>query len=560
MTMHRLERPFQLLLVCSLLLGGCVAETSPDAPMVEDLDLVFELTVGREGGLDVVLRGALPAGSGLAERAISERGAVEVLYVDLDRGARVASGRLEVSHERVTEHFGEHGIEGELEMVDEVSRTLVVPAPGRGHGRLTLRRGDEVVAFEIRPDGAARELVLVPTEPEPSDRALPTRSELAGESDVGRASGALLSAGTCGDGVLDGDEVPFDVDGIFTIRIHGEACDDGNRESNDGCSSDCEFEPAFVGGNPVAPETYSVVFVPAGPWDVEEFMEYTRVASEDALRTGWFEDRADRFSFWALSPDMVPDLEDVVCGDKYTSLLSDVLIDQLILADFRGRRHTPAQMVIVHAEECRGQAHYGWHIRLGNSEWTQQALAHELGHALGHLGDEYTFAGGDSHKDCNSGPNIGRDDDPHWQCAADSSGATCPDGAPVGMYPIEGTCGPEVVIQCPDCEMSSHSGHAFCPVCHAQLTARLADHFEEPLEEICGNLADDDLDGEGDEGCMCEEAPPRAVPWQPCETASCVDDLGREICAGQTGTIETSPGVLTACDCREDGSFACESY
>jgi hypothetical protein len=248
------------------------------------------------------------------------------------------------------------------------------------------------------------------------------------------------------------------------------------------------------------------------------------------------------------------------------------------------RAANPFELVITPPSECRSHAWFGGPVMLG-VDGRPEVLAHELGHSVGHLGDEYPYtAEGGS---CNPTQANVSDEPVTWACLAENAGGPrCPDGRPVHHHAVSADC--TVGTPCARCMMSVAQGD-FCPVCYNQLDAAFAARLSGRLSETC-NGADDNLDGTVDEGCSCTSCASSCTDrecgqdgcfgdcgtcgaGQVCESNACVDGcdvfctdaLGREICVDDSGPFWCSPGGggsgLASCACRQntDGSLSIDS-
>jgi len=585
------------------LAGGCTAG-DPDGPLADvDLVLAVDTTPGGVTSAEVV--GALPRGMGDSMAPRPGDGRLEVLFVDADRDEVLAHGRVAAPQGGVLERFSDEGIEGEPFHVEEGRVLVAVPAPSEGRGRLTLRTvGGTDVAFEVGPSGPDETFEARSIEPVAGDRSLPGATRGALSEDVAPARQPLVETDSCGDGEVD-REWNITLSDVLSLEIFPEQCDDGNREDGDGCSSDCRHEMVHLGGAEEAAGTIRIVLVPHRWESFEAFEEYasTQVAgvfASDPVYREW----EDRISFWALESDEVneeyePAISCETAAGDVQSLLRRVQSRDALLARYAGDLSLATRMVLVHPEECGFAWAFPGDIVFLSSTFSDEILAHELGHNLGHLADEYPY-GSSVAEDypCQTEyerfgfelapPNVSTDGS-SWSCLLENvGGATCPGGGHVHRSPIGGACGTDGgFTPCARCLMGG-AEVGFCPVCRAHMDARLADILGDSRGEACGNGADDDLDGEADEGCSCECTPTACGSGSgeracgsdgcfgscggcgvgkmcgadhrceaECPGASCRDGTGRDVCAGRRSLLvcDAEAGTSRFCTCSDAGEW-----
>jgi cysteine-rich repeat protein len=403
----------------------------------------------------------------------------------------------------------------------------------------------------------------------------------AAATDPGVGSGeGLVSDETCGDGMVDMD----DGTGFFSFiaQLFDEQCDDGNTEDGDGCSADCRNEMVHLAGSTDVNATYAVLFIPAGWGDLAAFEAYAKSTAEGALAQDWYDEHTEEISFWALVDQEVDDLGRVPCAgpmdtptqahaDAVWDRVDEVAFPEAVLARYEGALGIVDTHVVTHPVDCRNWTTFGGRaISLGLSERADVVMAHEIGHNLGWLDDEYAYGS------CRPprAPNTSIEDPIKWSCLAQNNGgAACPEGAPVHAYPVEGA-GCDILRPCRTCMMLNYAD--FCPVCRAQMDARIVGG----VAEIASNGADDDLDGDTDDGgCDCT---PNSCPAMGCGGDGCfgecgcgagqrcfagacedscpgqtcgIDDIGHEVCDGDVYIYrgECPEGQALRCRCDAAG-------
>lgn len=562
---------------CIAALASC---TGDDPAADAEADLLLRLEVGA-AGVDRVQVDSVWAPGAAPELVPGDRGALRVHWVDADEGRVLASGRIPLDRFVMAEEFDAlNGIRGEAIDVVADTRQVLLPRPPGGRGRLTLAWTDETGAdrvsawtIHVPREGA---LPIAAAEVEPvDDLSAPLRApdRSAPTAGVAGARAALHGSEHCGNGELEEDL--YYIGGY--VGYVGEHCDDGNTEDGDGCSSDCRHELVHVGGAPAESSSITVVYVPAGWGDLEAFEAYARFQSEGTLASDFYDAHADEISFWALSVPEVDELGSVGCGDVggVNSRIAD-LRDAIMGGRYDGalRAHRPLQATLSTPSECRSWAQYGGNIMLGVDP-RDTVMAHEMGHSLGHLADEYPYGDRCQGEDR---PNISYGTPVKWACLAEArSDARCPDGQGVHMRGVGGACAADVITPCSGCMMFT-AADDFCPVCEAQLEAVFASLLGSGLDESC-NGADDDLNGTTDDGCDCATCTPvcggrecggdgcfgdcgacglgEGCRDYTCATGceqSCRTATGSDVCLGEPGLFHCSPGEVTRCTCASNSS------
>lgn len=557
---------YRRIALLSILAGGvalgCSADDPP--PSFGSHDLLLKVTVASDGVQGVEAVGLIPPGS-LARLAPGQDGALEVLAVDPDRRVQLGDGRIHFQRFVTLETFHEIGIEGVEVEVPAADRYFVVRSPASDVLRVTFRLEGETRAYEIDLEGAAAAGPIEGTEVAPVDEDASAVGMLraATSHDAGGGGDELVSDETCGDGTVDEHEGG----GLFSffLRLFDEQCDDGNTEDGDGCSSHCRNELVHVGGSTDVNNTYAVVFVPTGWGDLAAFEAYTRGVAESLLAQDWYDEHADGFSFWALAKEEVDELGEVACaGPMDTPSGEDAAgvnarIDQAarpeaLLAMYEGALGVPTVYVITHPQECRSWTTFGGSaISLGRKDQNLGGvvMAHEIGHNLGYLADEYDYG---SCRGANT-PNLSETPEVKWSCLLENNGgAACPDGGAVRAFSVEAGCDPQIVRPCTRCMMRDYAD--FCPICRAQMDSRFAGGGDVDLGGCDCTPNDCPATGCGGDGCFGEcgcGAGERCFAGM-CE-AGCVgntcgiDALGREVCDGDI--------YLHAGDCPDGQARRC---
>jgi hypothetical protein len=458
---------------------------------------------------------------------------------------------------------------------------VLLPRPRSGTGRLTLvwdgPSGAMTSAFRIDVP-LSGSLPIAGASIDPVDDLGAALSAPPGG--VGSTSAALIdSTGTsspgsehCGNGELQEDL--YYIGGY--VGYVGEHCDDGNSEDGDGCSSDCRHELVYLGGAPADSRSLSVVYVPAGWGDLDAFVAYARFASEGTLAADFYAENADKISFWALAVEEVDELGSVACWDVggVIDRLADMR-DPVMGGRYDGRlrAHTPFQLVLSTPSACRSWASGldGMAVIMLGVDGRDTVMAHEMGHSVGRLADEYSY--GAEGRGCQSvHTNIAVGDDIPWRCLAENrSDARCPDGRPVDVHTV-GTGCDTVGAPCIGC-MMRNAFDDFCPVCYPQMEAAFADLLGPRLDESC-NGADDDIDGVTDNGCACDDCTPacdsrecgpdgcfgecRACgAGEGCRDNVCVSGcesmcrtaVGTDVCHDEPGLVWCGAEAVTRCTC-----------
>ncbi|MCC6872743.1 MAG: hypothetical protein IT378_00430 [Sandaracinaceae bacterium] len=303
------------------------------------------------------------------------------------------------------------------------------------------------------------------------------------------------------------------------------------------------------------------------------FVDYARHQAELTMMTDWFARRADEFSFYAFTG---------VCRDSQDDdhlYGNDVGICSL--GNTPNLRSVFKLGVLDFAEGCGGvTSPMSNTVGMGNCGTDDQwVLAHELGHAIGGLTDEYDRV---TDPVCGSAdiraPNVGPREQAPWMCeyeASEYAGESCPDGEPPGGYPGVYGCGDRNTPCTRTIMRLAHTLPEFGPVSSLAL-----DHALQTGEmkvwncpECTDHLADGECGlnscGAYEDHCAATgERCERGLSFGPipdwtcsedCGGPSCMSPLGMEVCAGEQYLIY-DPGCgsyglsFATCDARTQNS------
>lgn len=553
--MRRIERAAtaRCLLAAAVALG-C---TNPD-PARDDAELFLRFEVRGDGALGDVAVARVPRGA-LTARAATTRG--EVLVEQLDGDEVAWSGHRYVSYYGVSEVFGPTDITGELVAIDVSVQRMLLPDPG----------GDEVtLRFSITPPGGGA--------PEVTERTV-----VIPETDTGSSTGGLVEH--------EADDVAGRREGLCLSfdapLLSVDTCDDehfcnatiGGCEP-EACIPDDTWDGELV--EVVAGSDYQIVLLPYGWDDPDAFEENVRGFVESMqTRIDWYADNPGRVGFSVWRQRCEVDGHEPDPGDR-AGLVA--WLDEL--PEQTGRLPgADGYVVLGEGDTCTGWAYFGGPhaaiTRCADTETGADLLAHELGHLIAHLRDEYSYSASDT-ASCAAGsaaldvPNLAAADDPSWFCEADTgevyAGQDCggaSGGVVGGFVEVASYCSNSIARPCESSIMRAHWDNQFDPVGEGAMTYALdtgermgyvdcdegcSDDCSEYAAGTCGlngcfqicNACDTGqrCGGATEVGYLCrDECAPGA--------ASCRSNLGFDFCDGETAL--TTDGAcdgyrLASCD------------
>ena len=490
--------------------------------------------------------------SGLASDgpgAPGARGTIELRYEDEASGAVLAEGRVPDPRRVVVEpdEDGEAGA-GE-QLLEEAQFAVTLPVAPSGRGVLHLTATTEGAPFEA-------ELVV-----DPSDAAAGAGMPLVEAGSVGAAREGLH------DGVC-----PEDLPLVYGQWDWYAEREETTPEHFHGCAT-----LEHVGGAEDPTGKALVVIWPVGGWDVGSFTEAAAEAVGEMGDVDWFADHMDDFSFYAMvDPEVVgamnwsctagglgagwTDTQNPGSGGRFFHRVENATygpVEQpsglvphfavgLIDGACSGWGNRPGPVLMVGTEfNCEVDGAGG----IERSTCSVGArIAHEMGHALAALGDEYGFSSGtpSSTSRCPGGPtdapNISVRGAATW---ADQIGCspplTCPDDSPANRSFVreayDASC--PTTAPCSNSIMRGFGATAmqFDPISAAAMTNALNEligtGYDDGLPSGCSGTCETDCGGVrcGYGGCdeLCEGDCSCA------DGVECLTALGAGVCSGEYG-------------------------
>ncbi|MFH1434749.1 MAG: hypothetical protein ABIJ56_03435 [Pseudomonadota bacterium] len=272
-----------------------------------------------------------------------------------------------------------------------------------------------------------------------------------------------------------------------------------------------EGELTFLEGNRDPADSFIVLFVANGFGDdLEPFNAMAQSISREFLRLGWFDIHREGLSLWTMADSEANSDTSIVCGENTIPelMLAAERASELhgkVLPRATGREYgaavaSPDIIVFITNQVCRAFA--GTFILLGNTDTEPWVLAHELGHSIGNLDDEYP----EEDRGCPGWINTTPMSDIRWKCLLSPlpTAASCPDGSALGAYPPVLSCD-DWGHPCRHCLMLDVTSD-FCTVCRNRMdlvmTVRMNHLVYADVSEACNGI-DDNMDGSVDEGCPC---------------------------------------------------------
>lgn len=527
--MHRL-RTLLRALVPLLVLAGCTND--PIAPTGDEL--VARIEVSGAGELVSIDVERFPLGT-VGHAAPTDHG--ELLVEVLEGDAVRWSGHRYVPYFRIAEDFsGSAEIVGELEPVDSTVHYLAIPDDGR-----------EMIPLRVSIVGPSGDSRVFDEVLDLSEDVSRTSSGLVIVDDdiAGRREGLCV-------GPFNNCNEPEEFCSGFVSACREEACLPEDPWDGE--------EVELVGGGDV-----SVLFLPLGWDDPDAFEQYvTEMVEQLHANNDWYSENEGRvsFSLWRVacsytatepdSDDRSAVLEWVENLDDWTRQLPDA--DKIVAVGAGG--------------SCSGVTYAsGRPVALTQCASTSDmadVLAHELGHSIAGLMDEYQY---DDVDECDSdddwaltGPNLSQLDDPSWFCQADDgnvyAGQECGGlaGGVVGAFGEPASaCSNDIARPCETSIMRWHIGNQFDPVGEAAMTWAVDnggdvlgyDDCDAGCDQSCGDFdvgscglngcfqlcnscdTGDRCSGAQEVGYVCRmECPPG--------TPTCTSTLGFEFCDGET--------------------------
>lgn len=176
--------------------------------------------------------------------------------------------------------------------------------------------------------------------------------------------------------------------------------------------------------------SYLVLFVPSGYDDMEDFRAAARQAAEGLDSIDWYRDYVELFSFSTYESSTLNRIAVLHC-DLYALVSVEpaaAVAEAYVMtagARFGTVRRSPDLIVFVVNHACRAAA-LGSFILLDRGA-EPLVLAHEIGHAMANLDDEYAEEG----RPCTGTINAAPRADIGWQCQLQGRpvAALCPDGS-----------------------------------------------------------------------------------------------------------------------------------
>jgi hypothetical protein len=278
---------------------------------------------------------------------------------------------------------------------------------------------------------------------------------------------------------------------------------------------------AFLAGNPNPAHAYIVVIVANGFGDdLGPFDTQAQGISEGLLEQDWYRDHEDFLSLWSFYDVEANDETSILCGGNTMAELVEVAerVNELwgnvhpktVDINYGTARASSDLMVLITNQECRAFS-IGHAVLLGTTDTNPTHLAHEIGHSLGNLDDEYAEEG----RACSGRINTTPLDDIRWACLLqpNPTAETCSGGSDVGAIPPVMSCD-DWGRPCENC-MMRHADADFCPVCSNRMDlvfqVRSNGLLYSDMTETC-NGVDDNGNGSVDEGCGCEGSTCSPVP------------------------------------------------
>ncbi|HJL14922.1 MAG TPA: hypothetical protein RMH99_04660 [Sandaracinaceae bacterium LLY-WYZ-13_1] len=444
-------------------------------------DVLLELEVDDAG--EVLLADARLVPPGSVPRADAPHPDGELRVEVLSGDVVTWTGSQYLPWVTVAEDFGGTSIQGER-----------VPTPS----------ATELFAF---PDDG-REQVPIRVTVVPADGGEPVVSEL--EVEVPRPENA---EGTSGSLVIIDDDVAGRREGICTALF-------------DDCDEPEEFCRSFIGSCReeacLADDTWDgeevelrggggvhVLLLPV-EWGDPDSFEASAEETLNELYTNneWYRDHPDgvRFTIWrqacsyqsdAPDPDDRMDVLNWLRGGEGWDGLRDWTVQ---LPDF--------DKIVAYSDStaCSGVAELGGRnvalIPCADAGDTADVLAHELGHSIAHLSDEYEY-GADELRDCGDRdrvfqrPNLSQADSPSWFCEADTgevyAGQVCgglSEGVVGSVVGPNARCSNDVTVPCGNSIMRWHIDNQFDPVGYGAMTYANDNDGSRMGYESCGSCDD----------------------------------------------------------------------
>ncbi len=547
--MRRL-RPLLVLAVVSAL-SAC----TNDAPVPTDNDVMLRVVVDGQGrvtevGAELVAPGTLPS---YARPDADGRLRVQVL--DGDEAMWTGFRRLELVE--VDEDFQrEAGIQGRLVTRDTIVTYLAYPDDGRSEATVRFEltdAEDEITVTELTVEIPRADAVGAAMEPL--------------EGDVGARREALTRCRFT-DGVSNCGE-----DEVCRRGIRGNNC------MPDACIPTGDFDNSETVLQAGADR--QIVVVPVGFASAADAEAYVQSVLDSLhARVDWFSENQGRIGFRLFRADCHygdgdPDVESThellnwMRGGGGWDGLVEWTDDLPEGDDF---------LVVSRSASCGGRAerpgHFATVLGCPDVDEVADALAHEIGHMIAGLGDEYHIEDGDG--GCGGffdfrrnyiydTPNVSNARDPSWFCPSDTgeiyAGQLCPREGVVGaVVTPTNRCTTGVARPCENSIMRHHWGAQFDPVGEAALSYALdtgdilgyedcdrgcsADCTGIPLgtcalngcNQVCNACADGErCTGTSTGDFMCASS---------CAVGdACVSDLGYEVCDGSASLMQD-----TGCD------------
>ncbi len=435
-------------LLAALALAAC---TNPPELTPTGDELVVRLEVSGDGELLSLATERFPEGTARRGRP-TEHG--ELLLEVLAGDEVTWSGHRYVPYFRISEDFsGPDAIRGAAEPIDSTIHFLAFPYDGRAEVPLRISI--------VGPDGTSRVF-----------------DELVQVDDTGSAASPLIV----------NDDVAGRAEGLCARVLGADSC--GEDQFCSGVIGDCQDEACvpeapWDGGEVelVAGDGVRVLFVPLGWTDPDAFEQYmTDVVTQMHDNVDWYRENEGQVGFTLLR---------TACSYQATAPNSDdrdAVLDWVANLEDHSRRLPPADKIVAVGAggTCSGVAYiggrYGALTECGSASDMAYVLAHELGHAIGHLRDEYQYAAADT-ANCDdgtfqvAGPNLAPFADPSWFCAASDgqvyAGRDCggASGGVVGAF-VEpaSACSNDVARPCENSMMRWHIDNQFDPVGEAAMS------------------------------------------------------------------------------------------
>jgi hypothetical protein len=364
-------------------------------------------------------------------------------------------------------------------------------------GRVSVRwQGDEVITEGLMVDPR-----FSPVERFAADGTITVEPDESASRDLL----VVLDVPPSGSGTLE--VLASAIDGSDLFRTFELSFDIGSRAEGIRSSALDSSDPIHVGGATASRGRALFVFMPRGYEDLDAFVERARRFSSELLASDWFEDHTSEMSFYALRSAATNVAGRPGCGQTAAAPAHARGWLAARNENYGGAERSPDVRILLVAD-CPD--YIGWAasgVVTVSSDAPYDSLAHEIGHAFGSLADEYSVEGPIGTVICAGNrllfetPNVAHRDDLPWECIRPGRAyaENCHVFQSVDAYgPV---CGEDRVRPCDDCAMT-RSTERFCPVCRRTLDMQLRRARGITAAETC-NGADDDGDGDTDEGCEC---------------------------------------------------------